>query len=1074
MRRFTSLFFLLLSLALLVGCRGPSLTGGFDTSQVFLWVVFGLIAALVLMGLFYAIVYAERRWRIVRLLRLKSLLRRIPGMEKYFAQGMVLQRGGRQAASTWRLLKRYSSDFTVDEQVNGGTGERMGKEKGKSVGMKDGGGRDGVREGDDLAGAKGGVAVVLPAVAVAEGGTTAVAPYPPQVGRAPVPAEFMVDLTADTNEMGDLAGRRIDRYQVDSLLVEGQMSRIYQAYDLKMARPVALKVFRPEVVADETRRDSLLQDIRAGAMLSHPHLVHIYDYGMAQNQLFLVSEFVNGSPINEYIDHLHEQKWHIALSHLLQMMVEACRALGQAHQLGIVHGGLLMRRILVEPQAVSVQEGEALPLTVKLGNIGLTSLYGGLDGVGAERWGYLSPEQCRGEVGDARSDVYALGVILYRLTVKRLPFAAESLAEARVQHEHELPVPPSKLRPGYPLKLEEVILRALAKAPEERFADANALANALAEVSEMVQRQGEEAYVLYAGEQVLRVSVAGEPPRTERLDRSPLFVGAGGDNDVILPGRGVSEYHMRLERSGEGWQVIDLGSETGTFLEDASLIPELPEVWAAGQTVVVGPYFLSWEEVAETRRDEVRTAEGEQLVGVGVLPMMLEVAPGEWGSLQISLMNQGLHVDHFHVEVGGLPPEWVQISNNNVQLLPGNQTYLLLTISPPNSSAARAGLHECEVRVHPVAYPEAVASVMVEVWVKEAARLFSDLHPVQLTNSGVTTLGVENGGNLAVAYAVRGRDAGDALLFELPEGGLGLVPGAKNELAVTVKPKKRPWFGTSQQFPFELLVTNPQGETRIERGQLQVNPRIPIWLMSLLGLLGILLCAALLYGTTYVDSQNQQATAVAIANETAIPATPTRGPTRTAVVSAPRSCADLFLQSSEDVAGVYTIYLNGDVNLPLDVYCDVGGGTYLELIGNGGSANFSTTVIDGEALTTQYERVRLDVRTLTIDRTDRTFAVVSGALPEDMVRLNAPDFGVAMGCSVEGTAVAEGQANINLTGTNLALAETVSFGLHGPYDVEVSQIIVADGRQVVDLQVRGQCGWIWPEGILQLVYIGEG
>ncbi len=1086
----------------LTSCRGPSLSGGIDTSQGIFMAIGGVILAIILMALFYAIIYAERRWQVLRFLRLKSMLRKIPGMEQYFAQGMVLQRGARQVESAGRQVKRYSRDFTGDNQQGGGqqrtkkkswwgrlTGWWRGdkeKEEEQDAGQDDrsgmgdatgGAARRGTNSGQGVNG-QGGPRIVVP-VAEAEAaseGEAVSSLYRPQVGRIPVPAEFTVDLLADVQD-SELIGRRIDRYQVDSLLRDRPTDRIYQAYDLKMARPVALKVFRPAYVRDEAQKEALLQDIRAAANLDHPNLVHIYDYGTAQGQLFMVSEFINGSPINEYIDHLHEQKWHVALSHLLNIMADAARAMAQAHRYGIVHGGLTLNRILVATQDEFQQKEGILPLQVKVGSIGLTSFYNDMEEMEPDRWPYLSPEQCRGEAIDARSDIYALGVILYRLTVKRLPFEADSLAEARVQHLNEMPLPPSKLRPSYPLKLEEIILRAMAKDPAERYQTVRELADDLAALAETVHRKGEDEYVLYAGEQILNINVAGESPRAERLDRSPLFVGAAADNDIILSGRGVNPYHMRLERDGEQWRVVDLGSETGTFLEDAHLIPELPELWLPGQTVVVGPYFLLWEEVAETRRDQVRTAvDGEQLVGISVLPLYLEVAPGDWGNLQLSLVNQGLHVDHFHVEVGGLPPEWVQISNNNVHLLPGNQTYLLLTINPPNNSTAQAGLHECEIRVHPVAYPEAVASVMIEVYVLESARLLTDLHPAELTNDGVTNLTVENQGNLALTYMVQGRNAADALEFIWPEqeGELSLMSGGTNALPVRVKPKTRPWFGTPQQHPFELMVSYPNGETHIERGQLQVNPRIPIWLLSILGFLTILLCAALLYGGTYLDSRNQQAAAAAIANATPIPATPTPAPTSTAVPpAAPRTCSDIFAQNSENVPGDYTIYLNGNVELPLTVHCAESGQTYINLISNGGTANYATTIIEGQSLTAQYERVRIDPRTLTLDRTDRTFATVTGSLPLNMSRMNDPDYGVAMGCSRMAEGMAEGRANIDLTGTNLALAETLEFQLNGPYDVEVSRIDVSASRQMADLQVLGRCGWIWTTGDFQLVYLLE-
>ena len=259
-----------------------------------------------------------------------------------------------------------------------------------------------------------------------------------------------------------------DRYRLDSELGRGGMGTVYRATDLELHREVAVKVLSAASQTSEAR-ERLLREARAAAALNHPHIVTIHDVGEENGSPFLVMELVPGPRLS--------QARPTDLSRVVEIATQICAALEHAHTNKIVHRDLKPDNVLLS--------GSSLAHTVKLADLGLAlpaqaariSRAGMIVGTAA----YMAPEQALGQPIDGRTDLYALGVLLYELATGRLPFTGDDPLTIISQHVHAPVVPPRVLRSDIPRALEAIILRLLAKDPAQRFASASETRTALLE-----------------------------------------------------------------------------------------------------------------------------------------------------------------------------------------------------------------------------------------------------------------------------------------------------------------------------------------------------------------------------------------------------------------------------------------------------------------------------------------------------------------------------------------------------------------------------------------------------------------
>jgi tRNA A-37 threonylcarbamoyl transferase component Bud32 len=265
--------------------------------------------------------------------------------------------------------------------------------------------------------------------------------------------------------------RSLSRYEVRERLGEGATAVVYRAWDRDLRRPVAIKVLKDPAGTSPIARERFRREAQAAANLAHPHIVQVHDVGEEDGRLFLVMELVEGKPLAELLREraLDERK-------LAKILEKAGRGVAAANARGIVHRDLKPANILV------TAEGEP-----KVADFGLAHL---IDApVDLTRSGtplgtppYMSPEQIegRGKEISSRTDVYALGAILYEGLVGRTVHQAESAMELYQKIVRDDPVPPRALRPALPRDLETVCLKALRREPASRYGGAEEFSDDLA------------------------------------------------------------------------------------------------------------------------------------------------------------------------------------------------------------------------------------------------------------------------------------------------------------------------------------------------------------------------------------------------------------------------------------------------------------------------------------------------------------------------------------------------------------------------------------------------------------------
>ena len=277
--------------------------------------------------------------------------------------------------------------------------------------------------------------------------------------------------------MRNLIGENIAQYHIVEKLGEGGMAQVYKAAQVGLARYVAIKViFQPSqhTVDDPfTDVERFEREAIAVAGLHHPHIVPVYDFGKADDIYYMVMPLIEGPTLKDELDRRLAENRALTLAEISDIVTALSSAVDYAHAQGVIHRDLKPANIMFTAtgQVMLADFGIA-----RLAEIPGHTLPGTLIGTPA----YMSPEQVNGESGDRRSDIYALGVILYELVTGQVPFSMTYHWDV-FKHVGKTVTPPSVLKPNMPPEVEAVILKALHKSPADRFQSAGELAQALGE-----------------------------------------------------------------------------------------------------------------------------------------------------------------------------------------------------------------------------------------------------------------------------------------------------------------------------------------------------------------------------------------------------------------------------------------------------------------------------------------------------------------------------------------------------------------------------------------------------------------
>jgi len=274
---------------------------------------------------------------------------------------------------------------------------------------------------------------------------------------------------------------KIGRYEVRGKLGQGAMGEVFRAHDPVLNRDVAVKRISGGLDTDETIRKRFRREAEAAATLAHPNIITVYELGLEGEQLFMAMELLDGVDLKHAL-----ADRRLSLDERLSVMEQICEGLAFAHSREIVHRDLKPANIHILPSG-----------KVKIMDFGLARLSGSemtSTGMVMGTPHYMSPEQVRGARADARSDVFALGCVLYEMIAGRKPFDAESMHAVLFKIMQEEPPPLRQVAPGTPEALVHVVERALSKSPADRFQNAGEMLAGIRHVRQAVAAgRGHEA-----------------------------------------------------------------------------------------------------------------------------------------------------------------------------------------------------------------------------------------------------------------------------------------------------------------------------------------------------------------------------------------------------------------------------------------------------------------------------------------------------------------------------------------------------------------------------------------------------
>lgn len=510
--------------------------------------------------------------------------------------------------------------------------------------------------------------------------------------------------------MTDLTGQTIGNYYIEEMLGQGGMGAVYRARDVQLQRLVAFKIMHPEIAAHEDLRKRFLQEARAIAALDHPNIIQIYSF-FAADDLYLVMEFVQGGSLRDYLRSLQNNDKFMDIAEAVTLIKQLASALNYAHDQGMIHRD-------VKPDNVLLKQGsfaDHMRFRALLTDFGLAKLAENavVQTMGHNPMGtlpYMPPEQIKGGVMDGRTDLYALGIMMYEILVGRLPFMPRNIPEAARMHGSEPPPRPSEQRAGITPELEEIILKTLAKDPGDRFQTGNELIQALEDMESKADSNDPEEYLAtYIDPSALEsskeeslgtylASMPGVPHVDVDVPASPanlqndriavlregysavyipittqeLMIGRDPAHDVTLDSDKVSRNHARINRQSDGsYTIVDLGSTNGTYLEGAKLLSNVSEEWPADQTVTIGDFRLAIQQAIST--DTVANVQGVQSMADvrpvgGIAPRnIVQTQAGEIGSTGIDTTSVDLALvpTNITADPGSQIPLQVQIYNKS-------------------------------------------------------------------------------------------------------------------------------------------------------------------------------------------------------------------------------------------------------------------------------------------------------------------------------------------------------------------------------------------------------------------------
>lgn len=350
--------------------------------------------------------------------------------------------------------------------------------------------------------------------------------------------------------MADLVGRTLGRYTLVAKLGRGGMAEVYKAYQPGLKRYVGIKVLHSHLVDDADFIGRFEREALAIAKLRHPNIVQALDFAREGDMYFLAMEYIDGPTLKEEIKARRAANKTFTFEEISRIFTALCSAIDYAHSRGMVHRDIKPANVMIN------QEGQ-----VVLTDFGIAKIVGATQytqtGALAGTPAYMSPEQGQGERGDERSDIYSLGVMLYEMITGTVPYDADTPFAVIMQHISE-PLPlPSKINPAVPEKIEQVVLKAMSKNPDDRYQTAGEMARDLRDAVGLAPDDtlhSNPIKTVATGPKVKEIDPTTLP--VSRPDRASTAVGAGAGATVVSSDVAVPRKSLPLVPVAVGGVVV--------------------------------------------------------------------------------------------------------------------------------------------------------------------------------------------------------------------------------------------------------------------------------------------------------------------------------------------------------------------------------------------------------------------------------------------------------------------------------------------------------------------------------------
>ena len=412
----------------------------------------------------------------------------------------------------------------------------------------------------------------------------------------------------------NLMGEKLGQYSLVELVGEGGIATVYKGYQKSLDRWVAVKVLHSD---DQNVLARFEREAKSVANLRHRNILMVYEYGTEKGLPYIAMELVEEGTLDGYLTG-EPMDWPKAVS----IAVHIADALHYAHQHGLIHRDVKPSNILM-PQ-------DDWPLLADFGLVKVSDEDKALTATGMIMGtpSYIAPEQARGDKIGIHADMYALGVILFEMIAGRLPFAYENANYLMLAHIQEDPPSPREFNPDCPPEVEEIILKALEKSPEDRFSDMETMAAALRRTLRPIAPKPpkSDSSTVQVTSQILKPALADDF-RPKPGPRQPAVSGVRlllpernisiplpesvSEGQILTIGRtygnqrvdidlgphgavdsGISRRHSRLIKQDDIWHIDDLSSLNGTHVNNTRLTPDQPFPLKNGDVIQLGRMYL--------------------------------------------------------------------------------------------------------------------------------------------------------------------------------------------------------------------------------------------------------------------------------------------------------------------------------------------------------------------------------------------------------------------------------------------------------------------------------------------------